>query len=115
MLTRDSILNADDLKRELVNVPEWNGTVYVRVLTGAQRDCIDQMLYANRTGKDPIKNIRATYLAASLCDDTGALLFKPEDIAALGEKSAAALDRLFAVVQRLNKIGPKDLEEAKGN
>ena len=37
-LNREAILAAEDLPRELVEVPEWGGAVYVRALTGAERD-----------------------------------------------------------------------------
>ena len=38
MLSRNAILNADDLPRKEVFVSEWNGSVFVRALTGAERD-----------------------------------------------------------------------------
>ncbi len=37
-LTGEEILGADDLPTEVVPVPEWDGTVIVRTLTGAERD-----------------------------------------------------------------------------
>jgi hypothetical protein len=44
-LTRDSILNAKDLKKELVKVPEWGGEVYVRCMTGSERDAFESEAY----------------------------------------------------------------------
>jgi len=44
-------------------------------------------------------------------DDKGVRIFKDEDLAALGKKSGAALDRLFSVAQRLSGIGVNDVEE----
>ena len=38
MLDRNAILGADDLGREVVDVPEWAGSVQVRGLTAAERD-----------------------------------------------------------------------------
>jgi hypothetical protein len=40
-------------------------------------------------------------------------LFTDDEISALGSKSAKALDRLFAVSQRLNGIGAEQVEAAK--
>jgi hypothetical protein len=37
MLDRKSILDRNDSKIEEVPVPEWGGSVYVRVLSGAER------------------------------------------------------------------------------
>ena len=42
MSLRDEILGYDDLAREPVLIPEWgNKTVYVRIMTGAERDWLD--------------------------------------------------------------------------
>jgi len=38
MLSREDILGADDLERELVYVPVWRGEVFVSCLTGGERD-----------------------------------------------------------------------------
>ena len=38
LLSAAEILAADDLPTEDVEVSEWNGTVRVRALTGAERD-----------------------------------------------------------------------------
>ncbi len=38
MLTREQILQSDDLPRETVQVPEWGGEVQVRTMTGTDRD-----------------------------------------------------------------------------
>jgi hypothetical protein len=49
----------------------------------------------------------------TLCDATGNRLFEDAEITALGRKSARALDRVFAVAQRLNGIGIEQAETAK--
>ncbi len=33
ILSKEAILSADDLPREIVSVPEWGGQVYVRTMT----------------------------------------------------------------------------------
>ena len=38
ILSKDAILAADDLPRETVHVPEWGGDVYVRTMSGTDRD-----------------------------------------------------------------------------
>jgi hypothetical protein len=38
LLSRDDILNADDLTIETIAVPEWGGEVNVKTLTGAEKD-----------------------------------------------------------------------------
>ena len=43
-LSRDAILQREDIKTEDVEVPEWGGTVRVRGMTGVQRDAFEASL-----------------------------------------------------------------------
>jgi len=110
MLTREQILQSDDLPRETVPVPEWGGEVQVRTMTGTDRDAFE----ASLIGKEGrLENVRARLVSLTLCDESGSRLFSDGDIAALGGKSAKALDRVFAVSQRLNGIGADQVDAAK--
>jgi len=116
-LTRDAILKAQDLPTEEVEVPEWGGVVRVRGLTGAERDAFEQSIVEQR-GKNTrmnLRNIRAKLVALTVVDEEGNRVFSDEDAEALGKKSAAALDRVFAVAQRLSGLRPEDVEELAGN
>ena len=113
MLTRDQILGAGDLAVESIDVPEWGGSVCIRVLTGAERDRFEQEIQSAK-GK-PIDNVRARLVALCVCDDQGLRLFTSADIAALGEKSATALDRIFTRSLSVNKLNSDDVETAKKN
>jgi len=115
MLTRDQILSADDLKRETVAVPEWGGDVIVRTMTGTERDAFEASLQGGKGGKLNLANIRARLVSRTAVDDAGARLFTEADIEAVGGKSAAALDRCFAVAQRLNGLSAKDVEDLGKN
>jgi hypothetical protein len=111
-LTRDAILAAPDLPREEVEVPEWGGTVLVSAMSGLTRDAFEAVLLSTPT---PDRNARATFAAFCIVDDEGERVFDPADIAALGQKSSRALDRVVAVAQRLSRFGDKELEAALGN
>ena len=114
ILTKDAILAADDLPRETVLVPEWGGDVYVRTMSGTDRDAFESSLIARDSAKEGrMENVRARLVALTLCDATGNRLFEDAEITALGRKSALALDRVFAVSQRLNGIGIEQAETAK--
>lgn len=113
MLTRDQILAADDLKFEVVEVPEWGGSVRVAAMSGAQRDRFEMSIVVN--GKPDATNARAKLVAASVVDESGVPVFTLEDIEALGRKSSAALNRIVDVARRLSGIGQDELEAAKGN
>lgn len=116
-LSREQILEAQDLTIEEVQVPEWGGSVYVRSLSGKGRDKFDASRFklVNNRVEMIHENTRAVLLALSLCDQDGGLLFSEADVKALGEKSASALDRVFEVAQRLSGLRAKDMEEKLKN
>ena len=117
LLTRDAILGADDLPKELVPVPEWGGEVYVRALAGAERDAFEQSI-VERKGKSTkmnLRNMRAKLVALSAVDEDGKRLFSEEDAKLLGRKSALALNRVFEVAQRLSGLSSDDMDEMTKN
>jgi len=117
LLGRDDIIKADDLKFEEVDVPEWGGKVRIRMMRGSERDAFEQDLF-DQKGDNPVKNLsnlRAKLVARCACNEKNERIFSDRDISLLGEKSAAALDRVFVVAQRLNKIGQQDMEELTKN
>jgi len=107
MLSRDAILSSDDLPRERVDVPEWGGEVFVRTLTGTERDEFEQSMQGKKD-KINLDNVRARFAVLTICDEQGTRIFNAADAAKLGSKSAAALDRVFAVAQRLNGFSNED-------
>ena len=115
MLNRTEILEASDIKVQEVAVPEWgeNAAVYVKGMNGAERDKFEGSLITMR-GKDKqmnMANIRAKLASMSVCDEKGKRLFNENDVQALSQKSAAALQRVFAVAQKLSGISDEDVEE----
>lgn len=118
-LTKAEIQSASDIKTELVDVPEWGGAVAVRELTGTERDAFEASLV--RTLPDgrreaDLSNMRAKLCAHCIVDGiTGDRLFGDDEIASLGNKSAAALDRVFKAAQRINGMGAEAVEKAEKN
>jgi hypothetical protein len=112
-LTKAQILGAVDVQIEEVFVPEWGGSVYIRNLNGKGRDAFEGSrirIKDNNKVEMIHDNTRAKLLSLTLCDEAGALLFSEEHVAALGEKNASALDRVFEVAQRLSSLRPADVE-----
>lgn len=113
LLTKEAILAAQDLRFEVVPVPEWGGSVRVRSMTGADRDDYEQSLIRGRTDDEAqnIRNVRARLVTYSVVDEQGNRLFTEADVEELGKKSVAALDRVFAAASRLSAVSQKDIEE----
>ena len=117
MLTREMILGAVDLPREAVVVPEWGGEVWVRGLSGAERDAYEASVLEmkGRGYTIRLENARAKLASLAMCDEQGKRLFLDADVHALGGKSAAALNRVFEVASRLSGLGERDIEELAKN
>lgn len=113
ILTRDQILSVDDLKKERVSVPEWGGDVFVRSLTGTERDRFED--HCSKAQGKSCEGIMALLVALTVVDEHGQRLFTEADIAALGQKSARALGILYETAGRLNAISGKDVEDLAKN
>lgn len=116
-LSRETILNVVDVKTEEVPVPEWGGDVLVKGLTGAQRNEFEQSMVIRR-GNDVqmnMKNATAKLVALSVVDEEGIRLFNDADVEALGNKSGAALTRVYAVASRLAGLTKEDMKELSEN
>jgi hypothetical protein len=113
LLTKSAILGASDLKHEDVPVPQWGGTVRVRVMNGVERDEFRATIAAE--GNVPVSKFSAALLAATCIDESGARLFSIDDMEALQAKSAASLDAPAAVAMRLNGLGAVAVEDAAKN
>lgn len=117
LLGREAILAVSDIQTEDVDVPEWGGTVRVKGLTGTERDAFEQSCVSGTGKKATFKmnNIRARLVAKTAIDENGALIFQEADVEVLGQKSGAALDRVFTVAQRLSGLTKEDIEELEKN
>lgn len=114
-LSKDDILKAADNRPEEVDVPEWGGTVLVRGMTGRERDAFEvSLMTSGRNGRREVNpvNVRAKLVARCTVDDDGNRLFTDAEAGDLGDKSAAAVDRVYAVAARLSGMGDQEQEEA---
>jgi hypothetical protein len=96
-LDRKSILAADDVRKEKIAVPEWGGDVFLRVLTGTDRDRFEESY-----SEQKMKAFRIRFLILALCDETGQRLFADDEGDVLGKKSSVVINRLFEAGWKLN-------------
>lgn len=119
-LDRDSILAANKLRKEEVQVPEWGGTVWVREMTATERDAYQVSILEMKKGakgrvemQPNMQDATAKLLLHCLVDDEGEQLFT--DIGEIRQLAAAPVNRLLSVAQRLNAMGDEAMEELVGN
>ena len=117
ILTKQAILSAKDLKKELIEVPEWGGSIYVRSLTGEERDKFEEEVFkASKNKKNSsLTNMRARMTVLCAVDEDGTRLFEDADIPTLGKKSGAALNRVFAAAQKINGWTEEEVNELAKN
>lgn len=116
-LSKEEILAADDLETREVEVPEWGGTVLVKALSGSERAKYLMSITALR-GRDAVPNlanISAKLCARAIVGEDGRRLFGDNEINALGAKSGAALERVFAVAAEISGLQDEDIQAAIEN
>ena len=117
-LSRGSLLQKEELEKVKVDLGK-DEFVYVRQMTGRERDNFEQSLIKEK--KDIKGNIisydralgdfRAKLAVVTVCDEAGKLLFLPDDYSLLSQNmSAARLEKIVNVAQKLNAISEEDKE-----
>ena len=105
VLDKAAIMAASDVKLEKINVPEWGGDVYLKTLSGTERDAFEDAYSTDR-----MKNFRPRFLVLTLCDKDGNRLFTDEEVATLGKKSSAVIAKLFDKAWALNAFRNEDVD-----
>jgi len=113
VLNRDEILAVDDIQIELIEVPEWGGAVFVKGMTGAERDRFESGIVRISGDESQVNmvDIRAKLCAATAVDEDGKKLFTAADIKELTKKSAVALQKVYEAATRLSGMSDEDVEE----
>lgn len=118
-LTADDILAPRAWPTEVVEVPEWGGSVTVRALSATELDAFNASIVRTKGNNVEVNrnNYRAKLVARCVVNGDGKTpLFKDEgQIVALGMQPASALDRILVVINRLNGMTEEDQEELVKN
>lgn len=111
-------LTLDDFRKQRprtirkVFVAALDGYAYLQSLRGHELETWEESRIERRGGnlKLNAENTRASLLVLVLVSADGRPLCSEEDIKALGELDAAALNQLFAIAQEMNGLTKDDLE-----
>lgn len=120
LLNKDQINAVVDRKWEDVPVPEWGGDVRLMELSAADRGYIEagSVVAQGQTPQlrvDSLKTYREKLVMFGLVDEHFNRLYSNKEIAELGKKSGAVIERLAAKVQELSGMGRFAQKEAEGN
>lgn len=109
-LSREAIFGAMDVETRPVEVPEWGGTVYVRTMSGLDRDEFESTAAQLRASGDLKRLSRALMVASVACDEAGVRLFTLDDLETLAAKNGLALGRIAQAGIALNKLDEEEVE-----
>lgn len=98
---------------ERVDLPEIGMSVYVRGMSGEERDAWERSLIRGKGRRAEVDttNVRARLVARTACDESGARVFTNQDAEELGRSRVDVLNQLFNVAQRLSGVSDMDVEE----
>lgn len=116
-LGKEKLLEGSELKKEKVTF-ENGDFVYVREMTGHERDTWEHSMLKPLKGKDgkmdftsDTKEYKAKLAVCTVCDEEGNLLFKFDEYPKLSKSiSAATLEKIVNVAQKLNAITQEEQE-----
>jgi len=123
LLDRKSLLKKEDLQIVKVELGK-DEHVFVRQMTGRERDTFEQSLVKEVRDKDnqvvsydrSIKDFRAKLAVCTLCNEKGQDLLEPGDFELLSvSMSAARLEKICVEAQKINKITEEDKEALTKN
>jgi hypothetical protein len=112
-LSKDQILAANDMGLLEVDVPEWGGSVHIRVMTVGERDSYENEWMVNK--HKGVDNFRSKFLQRVLCDDSGELLFAADEVSKLASKSARVITRIWEAAMSHNALTDSDVDELAKN
>lgn len=115
LASKDAILGLQDIQPPVqFHVPEWNDTVLLRHPTANDRDAWE--IYC-RENKDKSGVLwRAQLASVLLCDESGKRIFtSAEDVRRLGERSAAAIHRIWEKGLELMAITDVEVTQLEKN
>ncbi|MEO5331317.1 MAG: hypothetical protein H7839_04785 [Magnetococcus sp. YQC-5] len=113
ILGRQQILDVQDLQTVDVDVPEWGGTVRLRMMSGTEREEMDA--FFRTPPEERVAGSRVMLVALCAVDESGGRLFSVADLQPLSTKSGSALDLLSTAAMKMNKLGSYAEGEAEKN
>ena len=111
---KDKILQASDIKSETMVIDEWDATIEVRSMNGAQRARLMRDAY-DPDSKEINWDYASLILAGAYDPKKGKLIFGEKDSSALNEKHGGVLEKIAMRVLELSGLSDDSLVKAEKN
>ncbi len=119
---RSKILQTKDLKIEPIFIEEWDQQLYIRSMTGRERDVfLKGYLVEDPEDEGKViqnnENYSAQVLVLTICADPEGKerVFKDGDVELLGEKSGKVISKLWLAAQKLSGLSTEEQGEQLKN
>ncbi|MFB5622533.1 MAG: hypothetical protein ACE5RH_00930 [Nitrosarchaeum sp.] len=112
---REKIKNIDDIKKEILDIPEWECSIEIRSMTAKQRaNILDKV--TNEGGSIDNDLFFSHMIVASCFDsETGELIFDMDDANWIMDKSSGPIEKLMSNIMRISGLNKNSVEEAEKN
>lgn len=116
-LSKELIIQAEDIVLEEVDVPEWGGSVFLVPMTGTERAEVEIENSKHIDNGGLHKDFRDKFLARTLRDAQGRRMFDTieEGAEILGKKSGAVTNRIFDKSWKLSGFRNEEIKEFEKN
>lgn len=119
VLTRDQIIEAArnaKIERERLTIPELGGDIFVRGMSGKERDKFEEGLRirkGKRSGQSDLRNFRALLAVRVIVDEAGERLLNDSeaDVDMIGKLGAGVLDRILAKCTELSGKAEEEIDD----
>ena len=121
-LNKDILLAKQELEIKKVDLEDGN-FVYVREMTGRERDTLEESLITEKKGKKGkitfernLSDFRAKLACSTICDEEGNNLLTIKDAPTLSTNMGAKrLSLIVEVAEKLNKMSEEDKDDLTKN
>jgi hypothetical protein len=116
-LTREQLLEAARnarIERDTLLVPELGGEIWVRGMSGIERDKFEEGLRirrGRRAGQSDLRNFRAQLAVRVIVNDQGERLLNDLDADIFGKLPAGVLDRIIGRCTELSGKAQEEVDE----
>lgn len=111
LLSKGQIFASEDIQSKIINVPQWNGDVKIKVMS------IEEQIEFEKLNKEKKHESDVIFAMLYLCcvDEDGNKLFDKKDLPEMQKKSSAVILKLFKECLDLNSLNENDLEKQAKN
>lgn len=116
-LTREQMLEAArnaKIERDTLTVPELGGEIWVRGMSGTERDKFEEGLRirkGKRAGQTDLRNFRAQLAVRVIVDEQGQRVLTDADAEIFGRVPAGVLDRIIARCTELSGKADEEIDD----